>query len=102
LDKARVNLRGQDYVKLDHVKTGCRDICVGHTINVDRDRIAVAVCYGYIPNRKGVAFSGDPRDAALRRALYSCAPVANEWEELQTVARAALCVLEDQRPARTN
>lgn len=27
--------------------------------------------YGYIPNRKSVAFSGDPRDVALRRALYS-------------------------------
>ena len=27
--------------------------------------------YGYVPNRKGVAFSGDPRDVALRRALYS-------------------------------
>ena len=58
--------------------------------------------YGYIPNRKGVALSGDPRDVALRRALYSCAPVANEWEVLQTVARAALCVHEDQRDARTN
>jgi CubicO group peptidase (beta-lactamase class C family) len=27
--------------------------------------------YGYVPNRKSVAFSGDPRDVALRRALYS-------------------------------
>jgi CubicO group peptidase (beta-lactamase class C family) len=32
--------------------------------------------YGYIPNRKSVAFSGDPRDTALRRALYSAGPVA--------------------------
>ena len=32
--------------------------------------------YGYIPNRKGVALRGDPRDAALRNALYSLAPVA--------------------------
>lgn len=32
--------------------------------------------YGYIPNRKSVAMGGDPRDAALRKALYSAAPVA--------------------------
>lgn len=32
--------------------------------------------YGYIPNRKGVTMGGDPRDAALRRALYSALPVA--------------------------
>jgi len=27
--------------------------------------------YGYIPNRKSVALAGDPRDVAIRRALYS-------------------------------
>jgi CubicO group peptidase (beta-lactamase class C family) len=32
--------------------------------------------YGYIPNRKSVAMGGDPRDAALRKALYSALPVA--------------------------
>ena len=32
--------------------------------------------YGYIPNRKGVALNGDPRDVAIRKALYSTAPVA--------------------------
>lgn len=32
--------------------------------------------YGYIPNRKGVALAGDPRDVALRRALYSATPAA--------------------------
>jgi CubicO group peptidase (beta-lactamase class C family) len=32
--------------------------------------------YGYIPNRKGVKISGDPRDVALRRALYSATPIA--------------------------
>lgn len=31
--------------------------------------------YGYIPNRKGVTLGGDPRDVALRRALYSAMPV---------------------------
>jgi CubicO group peptidase (beta-lactamase class C family) len=31
--------------------------------------------YGYVPNRKSVEFAGDPRDAALRKALYSSAPV---------------------------
>ena len=31
--------------------------------------------YGYIPNRKGVTMGGDPRDVALRRALYSATPV---------------------------
>ena len=31
--------------------------------------------YGYIPNRKSVAMGGDPRDAALRKALYAAAPV---------------------------
>ena len=32
--------------------------------------------YGYIPNHKGVTMGGDPRDVALRRALYSATPVA--------------------------
>ena len=32
--------------------------------------------YGYIPNRKGVTLGGDPRDVALRRALYSALVVA--------------------------
>jgi CubicO group peptidase (beta-lactamase class C family) len=32
--------------------------------------------YGYIPNRKSVALGGDPRDVALRRALYSATPAA--------------------------
>jgi CubicO group peptidase (beta-lactamase class C family) len=32
--------------------------------------------YGYIPNRKSVAIGGDPRDEALRRALYSATPAA--------------------------
>lgn len=30
--------------------------------------------YAYIPNRKSVALTGDPRDLALRNALYSAAP----------------------------
>ena len=32
--------------------------------------------YGYIPNSKGVTMGGDPRDIALRRALYSALPLA--------------------------
>lgn len=32
--------------------------------------------YGYIPNRKGVSLTGDPRDVALREALYAATPVA--------------------------
>lgn len=31
--------------------------------------------YGYIPNRKSVTMGGDPRDVALRRALYSATPI---------------------------
>lgn len=31
--------------------------------------------YAYVPNRKGVTMGGDPRDVALRRALYSAAPM---------------------------
>ena len=33
--------------------------------------------YGYIPNRKSVALSGDPRDVAIRDALYSATPAAS-------------------------
>lgn len=33
--------------------------------------------YAYIPNRKSVELTGDPRDVALRRALYSATPVAD-------------------------
>ena len=32
--------------------------------------------YAYVPNRKSVEFSGDPRDVALRQALYSATPLA--------------------------
>jgi len=32
--------------------------------------------YAYVPNRKGVTLTGDPRDKALREALYSRTPVA--------------------------
>ena len=33
--------------------------------------------YGYIPNRKSVVIGGDPRDVALRRALYTATPAAH-------------------------
>ena len=32
--------------------------------------------YGYVPNRKGVTLTGDPRDVAIRDALYSATPAA--------------------------
>lgn len=32
--------------------------------------------YAYVPNQKSVALTGDPRDVALRRALYSATPAA--------------------------
>lgn len=32
--------------------------------------------YAYITNRMGTTLTGDPRDIALREALYSCAPLA--------------------------
>jgi CubicO group peptidase (beta-lactamase class C family) len=32
--------------------------------------------YAYIPNRKGVTLAGDPRDVAIRHALYSATPAA--------------------------
>jgi CubicO group peptidase (beta-lactamase class C family) len=32
--------------------------------------------YAYVPNRKGVSITGDPRDVALRNALYSATPAA--------------------------
>jgi CubicO group peptidase (beta-lactamase class C family) len=32
--------------------------------------------YGFIPNRKSVALAGDPRDVAIRSALYSATPIA--------------------------
>jgi CubicO group peptidase (beta-lactamase class C family) len=32
--------------------------------------------YAYMPNRKSVVLTGDPRDVALRTALYSSTPVA--------------------------
>lgn len=37
----------------------------------------VQIGYGYIPNRKSVALGGDPRDVAIRRALYSATPAAS-------------------------
>lgn len=32
--------------------------------------------YGYVPNRKSTTMGGDPRDVALRRALFSATPAA--------------------------
>jgi CubicO group peptidase (beta-lactamase class C family) len=37
--------------------------------------------YGYIPNRKSVVIGGDPRDVALRRALYSATPAAQSHKQ---------------------
>jgi CubicO group peptidase (beta-lactamase class C family) len=37
--------------------------------------------YGYIPNRKGVIMGGDPRDLALRCALYSATPAAQSSKQ---------------------
>ncbi|GBO54194.1 beta-lactamase [Pseudanabaena sp. lw0831] len=31
--------------------------------------------YGYIPNRIGTTMTGDPRDVAIRKALYSATPI---------------------------
>ena len=39
------------------------------------------VGYGYIPNRKGVTMGGDPRDVALRHALYSATPIAQSHQK---------------------
>ena len=33
--------------------------------------------YAYVTNRMGVSLTGDPRDLALREALYSCEPVTH-------------------------
>ncbi len=33
--------------------------------------------YGYVPNRKSVALAGDPRDVAIRNALYSATPASS-------------------------
>lgn len=33
--------------------------------------------YAYVPNRKSVALTGDPRDVALRHALFSATPAAS-------------------------
>ena len=41
--------------------------------------------YAYITNRMGVSLTGDPRDRALRDALYSATPAATEWEDQCTV-----------------
>lgn len=32
--------------------------------------------YAYVPNKKGVTMGGDPRDVAIRRALFSSTPMA--------------------------
>jgi len=32
--------------------------------------------YGYVTNRMGVSLTGDPRDLALRKALYTATPAA--------------------------
>src|SRR6185503_16034734 len=41
----------------------------------------VKIGYGYIPNRKSVVIGGDPRDVALRRALYSAIPAAQSHKQ---------------------
>jgi CubicO group peptidase (beta-lactamase class C family) len=44
--------------------------------------------YAYVTNRMGVTLSGDPRDAALRNALYSATPAAASLANGYRVASA--------------
>jgi CubicO group peptidase (beta-lactamase class C family) len=37
--------------------------------------------YAYVPNRKSTTMGGDPRDVALRCALFSATPAARNWFE---------------------
>jgi CubicO group peptidase (beta-lactamase class C family) len=46
---------------------------------------AAGIGYAYVTNRMGTRLSGDPRDVALRDALYSAIPVS-EGGHLQRVA----------------
>ena len=46
--------------------------------------------YAYVPNRKGISLTGDPRDVALREALYLITPAASEAaSEVPETIRAA-------------
>ncbi len=39
--------------------------------------------YAYVPNRKSVEFAGDPRDVAIRDALYSAPPLQEKYYSVQ-------------------
>ena len=41
---------------------------------------ATGVGYSYVTNRMGTRLAGDPRDVALRDALYSCLPASSDAE----------------------
>lgn len=45
--------------------------------------------YAYVPNRKGTSLTGDPRDKALREALYSRTPVAEAAEVKEKYSTAS-------------
>jgi hypothetical protein len=38
---------------------------------------AAGIGYGYVTSRMGTVLTGDPRDVALRNALYSAIPVSS-------------------------
>ena len=48
-----------------------------------------AVGYAYVTNRMGVSLTGDPRDLALRDALYSSTPVADSEAAIAPLAASA-------------
>jgi CubicO group peptidase (beta-lactamase class C family) len=47
------------------------------------------VGYAYVTSQMGTCLSGDPRDVALREALYAALPVPSTAERLRTVATTA-------------
>ena len=46
----------------------------------------VGIGYAYVTSRMGTRLTGDPRDVALRTALYSAIPTSSETVERQLVA----------------
>jgi hypothetical protein len=59
--------------------------------------------YAYVPNRKSTTMGGDPRDVALRRALFSATPVARRYHQsINANCRTNSTMKSQYTPINTN
>jgi len=78
----------KEYAQMHRITDNYWNFMTGKPEEVDMIRHSLGfadpetqIGYGYIPNRKSVVIGGDPRDVALRRALYSAMTAAQSHKQ---------------------